>query len=144
MSNNNPTYKNLYQYFPVVDVTAKRALDKDIALDLGYRIMRLRELYEATDRRRQDLLEDHAERDDEGKVVKVEPTDVDGGPGPMQIKVRDQLAFDKAWRDMLDAPIEGYPEWPKKIDPLKLPDDVTAFEVEALLRLRLIDKPDVF
>lgn len=143
MSTSDLTYRVLFQYFPVVDVTAKRALHKEIALDLGYRIMRLRELFQAVDRRRQDLLEDHSMKDDEGKVI-YEVSTAQDGTRLQQIKVRDQIAFNRAWRDMLDQPISDYPEWPKKIDPSKLPDDITAFEIEALLRLRLINKPDVF
>lgn len=134
MSKENILYRVLHRYFPIVDAFSKRELPKQIAINMGHRIMRLRELYEAAEERRQILVEKHAERDEKGAIV------LEGQSAVMV----DTMAFDKEWKELLDSVIEGFPKFPKQLNPEDLPDDVTSVEVEALLRLQLLQAPEVW
>lgn len=135
MSKENILYRVLHRYFPIVDAFSKRELPKQIAINMGHRIMKLRELYEAAEERRQLLVERHAERgeknairiDDNGNAIMVDP-----------------VAFDKEWKEMLDSVIEGFPKFPKQLHADDLPEGVTSLEIEALLRLQLLQVPEVW
>lgn len=131
----NIQYRVLYNYFPIVDAFSKRELPRKVAINIGRRVMRLREFFQAAEERRQILVEKHSEKTESGHPVITE----DG-----RVKMVDQAAFEAEWKGMLQSAIEDYPVFPKRMNAGDLPEDVTGIEVEALLRLGLLDTPEVW
>lgn len=123
-------FRELYRYFMVVDRFAKRDLPRGMAINMGIRVMKLREFFLAADSRRTQLAEKYAKRNEEGGFVGSE----EGG-----ILLDDPMSYDRDWKELLDSEVEDYPEWPVDVAlSSALPDDVSAAEVEALLRLGLM------
>lgn len=121
-------HREMYIYFPLVDLFAKRELPKKVAINVGTKVMQLRLLFAAIEERRLLLVEKHQKMVD--GVIQV-----DGARTIMN----DQAAFEKEWRELLEQESDNYPVFESKLNADDLPDDVTALEVEALLTLNLFE-----
>ena len=128
-------YRTLYMYFPVLEIFGQRELPKDVAINIGVRVMRLRELFVAAEERRLQLVELHAKRDDDGVIIVGE----DGFAF-----MRSQVEFQKAWSELLEAEIENAPVWSKQLKKDQLPEDLSGLEIEMLIVLGMLRQPEVW
>jgi len=129
------TYRTLYTYFQVIDQFGRRELPRELAINTGVRVMRLREYFQAAEEQRLILVKKHAVLDEDGQQ---------SASARGQVALRDPTAFEREWTEMLDTDIEDYPEWSKKIQGKLLPSDVTAIEVEGLLRLGMLETEELW
>lgn len=120
-----PTYRDLFTYFPLVEAFAQRDLPRSLRLNMAVRLMKLRDLYRATEVERRRVVQEYVMRDDEGNPVHQD--------GSAVFENREE--FDAALSDVFDVPIEDFPRFPRQIRVEELPDDVSPIEVEALVRL---------
>jgi hypothetical protein len=132
-------FKTLHRNFLIVDAFSKREFPRKVAINVGAKILRLRDVFESIEAERAKLQDKHAEKDEKNRnVTAVHPE------RGQYVVMKDQDAFDEEWEDMLDSEIENYPEFNKKLTEEELPEDVTGFEIEALMRLGLMGGPEVW
>lgn len=128
----NPTYKDLYTSFPVLQAFAQRQMPRDSALNVGGKIRSLRSLFKGMEEDRLALVDEHAQHREDGRVV----TDGD------KVVFENREKFEDAWQDALSSEIDDYPSF-NKITPDMLPEDVTPLEIEALVVMQLLKDPGI-
>lgn len=127
-------YKVIWRWFPILEIFSQRELKKDVAIPFAFRVMRIREHYEACDERRRLLVERHG--------IKKENEIVVGDDG--KVEMESKPAFERDWKDLLNVKVEDYPEFTQKLSKDDVPEGTSSLEIEALFRLRLLDKPEAF
>jgi hypothetical protein len=128
-------FKTIYKWFKLVEFFAQRDFpNPEVVLPFGYRLMKVREFYEACEERRLRLVEKHGVKRDNEVVV--------GEDGHAEFENR--AAFEREWKEMLESEVENYPDFQKRLDANDLPKETTPLETEALLRLNLLNKPEVW
>ncbi len=123
------THEELYVWSPALEAFAKRDLPFRVSLSAGKRVKLVRSLLKEVEEQRMKLVEKHAERDEDGEVVRA-----DGGGA----KLADAEAFQREFKELLECPVE---EELRPIDWSGLEDkmpDLPANEVAALIALGLI------
>lgn len=116
-------YKELYVTFPLLNAFGQRDLPKAMAVKIGWRISKLRDIFNVLEGKRVEMAKKY-EHDDEGKIAEES----------------DRQEFLNDWQEMLEVEVEDYPEWKSKLTLEDMPDNLSPLESEALYRFGMLEE----
>jgi len=130
------TNREVWEAFEAMAMLVNRGWKSGkIALALGKTFRRLREKREDIDQARTALLAEYAARSEDGGFAKETSGDV---------RLRDPIAFNEAWRELLEQPVEVevFPVKMKTVEEAKV--QLTAFQYEILTNFGILEdgKPE--
>jgi hypothetical protein len=117
---------------PALERFGNRGLPWKIALVIARALQRLRPEYASLDVARRALVDEHGQRKPDG-ALEVSPTGF--------VVMRDQQAFDVAWRELLQDTVDVGPVVGIGLDQLPVAVELPASDLAALLELGVLTPP---